>query len=104
MKTCIELDHLPKIQKWVSLKKYLIDETVKELKLSIQIFNYSLRKSGKSDADLIRDELNEIKKEKQHIVRDTKLFIHYFFSFWTEKARDSLLSRDYLLEQIVDSP
>lgn len=37
-------------------------------------------------------------------MKDFKLFQHYFFSFWREKARDSLLERDYLLEQIVESP
>ena len=33
-----------------------------------------------------------------------KLFQHYFFSFWKEKSRESLLQRDYLLETIVESP
>jgi hypothetical protein len=63
-----------------------------------------LNRSDKSDAELVREELKELKREKVALMRDTKLFQHYFFSFWREKARDSLLERDYLLEQIISSP
>jgi hypothetical protein len=47
---------------------------------------------------LVREELKELKREKVALTKDFKLFQHYFFSFWREKARDSLLERDYLLE------
>jgi hypothetical protein len=35
LRTYVDLDFLPKIQKWISLKKYHIDETVRDLRLYI---------------------------------------------------------------------
>ncbi len=69
-----------------------------DLHLNVQIFNFRLAKSHKSEADLVREELKELKREKVSLMRDFKLFQHYFFSFWKEKARDSLQERDYLME------
>ena len=48
--------------------------------------------------------MNEAKKENFVILRDMKLFQHYFFNFWRERARDNLLDRTYLVENIVESP
>lgn len=48
--------------------------------------------------------MNEIKKENMLIMRDMKLFHHYFFNFWKERSRDALLERTYLVENIVESP
>lgn len=72
----IEIDAVPKIQKWINKRKFNVDETsCNELKLSIdKTFEFKLNKSTKSDAELIREELFEIKKEKQQIMRDVKLF------------------------------
>ena len=53
---------------------------------------------------MIREEMSEIKKENMYIMRDMKLFHHYFFNFWKERSRDALLERTYLLENIVESP
>jgi hypothetical protein len=37
-------------------------------------------------------------------MRDQKLFQHYYFNFWKEKARDVLLEKAYLLDSIIESP
>lgn len=37
-------------------------------------------------------------------MRDFKLFQHYFFNFWRERSRETLLDKDYLLDSIVESP
>ena len=68
------------------------------------LFSFSLPKSTKSDAELVREELTSLKREKMLLMRDFKLFQHYFFNFWREKSRDTLLDKDYLLESIVESP
>lgn len=92
------------MQKWIEKQKFSCDESLEDLHLQVQIFNFRLAKSEKTDAELVREELKELKREKVALMKDFKLFQHYFFSFWREKARDSLLERDYLLEQIVESP
>lgn len=65
-RTHIDIDAVPKIQKWINKRKFCVDETsCNELKLSIdKTFEFKLHKSLKSDAELIREELFEIKKEK----------------------------------------
>ena len=68
------------------------------------IFNFSLAKSTKTDTEIVREELRELKREKVLLMRDQKLFQHYFFNFWRDKSRDTLLDKDYLLESIIESP
>ena len=101
----MDLDFIPKIQKWVGRQKYVCDEQMDDLQISIgSIFNFTLQRSTKSDAELVKEELADLKREKVSLMRDFKLFQHYFFSFWKEKSRDTLLERSYLMDQIVESP
>ena len=76
-----------------------------DLQLTIgTIFAFTLSKSSKTDAEVVKEELRDLKREKVLLMRDFKLFQHYFFNFWKEKARDTLLDKDYLLDSIVESP
>jgi len=103
--TSLDAAYLPKVEKWLHQKKYSCEERAKELTLSVNgCFVFQLKRSSKSDSELIREELQAIKREKQLIMRDLKLFNYYFYSFWKEKFREHLLERDYLCETIVDSP
>jgi hypothetical protein len=90
-KVYIESDYIAKLLKWIEKKKYICEETMSDLKLVIEIFHFTLKKSLKSDSDLVKEELSEIKKEKNNLIRDIKLFQHYFLSFWKEKSRETLL-------------
>ena len=103
-KTFIQPEYIPKLQKWIEKNKFKCEETIDDVKLKVQIFDFSLRKSGKTDTEVIRDEMVDIKKENTVLMRDMKLFQHYFFNFWKERSRDSLLERPYLVENIVESP
>lgn len=104
MKTNIEPDYIPKLQKWIDKNKYKVEETIEDIKLKVQIFSFSLKKSHKADTQVIREEMAEIKKDNMLIMRDIKLFYHYFFNFWKERSRDNLLERTYLVENIIESP
>ena len=42
--------------------------------LNVEIFGYRLGRSDKSDAELVREELKELKREKIALTKDTKLF------------------------------
>ena len=100
-----DLDYIPKLQKWIDQKKFRCDEEMEDLQLQIgAIFSFTLPKSTKSDAELVREELRQLKREKLLLMRDFKLFQHYFFNFWRERSRDTLLDKDYLLDSIVESP
>lgn len=68
------------------------------------VFTFNLSKTGKSDSDVIREELALLKQEKLSLMIDHKLFQHYFFNFWREKSRDVLLDKAYLLDSIIESP
>jgi len=46
----------------------------------------------------------DIKTENVALMREMKLFEHYFFNFWKDRSRDHLLERPYLVENIVESP
>ena len=101
----LDLDYLPKMQKWIERQKYTCDEELEDLQLTVgTIFNFSLAKSTKTDTEIVREELRELKREKVLLMRDQKLFQHYFFNFWRDKSRDTLLDKDYLLESIIESP
>jgi hypothetical protein len=95
----LDPDYLPKAQKWVSGNKFVCDEAMEDLHLSIgDIFNFTLPRSAKGDAQVIREELTELRREKMELMREFKLFQHYFFNFWREKSRDVLLEKGYLLD------
>ena len=93
LKTHIEPDYLPKLQKWIEKNKFTCEETIDDVKLKVQIFNFSLSKTPKTDTEVIREEMVDIKKENVALMRDMKLFQHYFFNFWKERSRDGLLER-----------
>lgn len=92
-KTFIQPEYIPKLQKWIEKNKFKCEETIDDVKLKVQIFDFNLKKSEKTDTEVIRDEMNDIKKENMVLMRDMKLFQHYFFNFWKERSRDSLLER-----------
>ena len=101
----MDLDYIPKLQKWIERKKYKCDEEMDDLELQIgSLFTFTLPKSSKSDAEVVREELRQLKQEKMSLMRDFKLFQHYFFNFWKESSRETLLDKDYLVESIVESP
>lgn len=97
-------EYIPKLQKWIEKNKFTCEETIDDVKLKVQIFNFSLNKTPKTDTEVIRDEMTDIKKENVALMRDMKLFQHYFFNFWKERSREGLLERPYLVENIVESP
>jgi hypothetical protein len=70
VKNFIEPDYLPKIQHWLEKNKYLCEETSQNtLELSIDhLFDFKLEKTQRSDAETIRDELAELKREKQSLI------------------------------------
>eukprot|EP00347_Sterkiella_histriomuscorum_P017103 403350657 len=93
------------IDKWIEKRKYRVDETINDLQV---VFGgiyppFCLQKSAKTDAELIKEELNELKKEKLMLMREHKLFMHYYFQFWDEKMRKNILSKNYLIDTIVES-
>ena len=101
----LDTDYLPKMQKWIDRNKFVCSEELDDLQLTVgTIFAFNLSKSSKSDAEVVKEELRDLKREKVLLMRDFKLFQHYFFNFWKEKARDTLLDKDYLLDSIVESP
>lgn len=54
--------------------------------------------------EVLKEEMADIKQENVSLMREMKLFEHYFFNFWKERCRDNLLERPYLLENIIESP
>ena len=47
LKTFVEPDYIPKLQKWIEKNKYKCVETIEEIELKIQIFSFKLKKSSK---------------------------------------------------------
>ncbi|CDW85721.1 UNKNOWN [Stylonychia lemnae] len=92
------------IEGWVQKRKYRVDETLQDLKLEVGgLFEFQLQRSQKSDAELIREELMDLRKEKQNLMRENKLFLHYYLQYWDDKMRKNITSKDYMVEAIVES-
>lgn len=104
VKTYIEPEYIPKLQKWIEKNKFICEETIDDIKLHVQIFNFKLRKSNKTEVQVLKEEINDIKSENTSLMRDMKLFQHYFFNFWKERSREVLLERPYLVDNIIESP
>ncbi len=66
IKNYIQAEYLPKIQHWLEKSKYVCDESsANTLDLQIDnLFEFKLEKTQRSDAETIRDELAELKREK----------------------------------------
>lgn len=74
-KAHLDTDYIPKLQKWIDKKRYTCDEEMDDVQLQIgQLFTFTLPKSTKSDEELVREELRELKREKMLLMRDFKLF------------------------------
>lgn len=82
----------------------MCEETIEDIKLKVQIFNFNLRKTTKTETEILKEEMHDIKKDNVSLMREMKLFQHYFFNFWKDRSRDSLLERPYLVDNIVESP
>jgi hypothetical protein len=61
------------------------------VKVRVEIFNFSLKRSEKTETQVVKEEMAEIRKENHVLMRDMKLFQHYFFNFWKERSRDTLM-------------
>ena len=63
-------DYLAKLQYWLDKRKYACEETSPTtLHLSIDnLFDFNLERTARSDAEMIRDELAELKREKQSLI------------------------------------
>lgn len=70
IKNFVEPDYLPKIQHWLEKNKYTCEESsATTLDLSVdKLFDFKLDKTQRSDAETIRDELAELKREKQQLI------------------------------------
>lgn len=42
LRTYMEPEYIPKLQKWIEKNKYRCEETIDDVKLQVQIFNFSL--------------------------------------------------------------
>jgi hypothetical protein len=71
----LDFDYIPKMQKWIDQKKFTCTEELDDLHLQVgSLFTFTLPKSTKSDAELVREELRDLKREKLLLMRDFKLF------------------------------
>lgn len=67
----LDLDYVPKLEKWIYRKKYTCDEDLSDLQLQIgALFSFTLPKSTKSDAEVVREELRALKREKTLLMRE----------------------------------
>ena len=103
-KVFFDPNYIPKLQKWVNQEKYEIEQDHKTmLVLSIGVSTFYLKKNNKTDLELIKSEINDLKKKGDEALKQIKLFQYYFLNFWKEKYRDLFKAKEYICGPCIDS-
>ena len=98
-------DYVMKLQKWINKRRYECEDVCKgKIKVVVDIFTFILEKSKKTDTELIRSELGEVKKESDQLLKDLKLFNYYFLNHWNDKYRDTIKSKDFICQPCIEAP
>ena len=71
-----------------------------------ECFTFTLPASKKSDTEIIREELSALKAEKLQLMREHKLFQHYFVNYYFNESGQASgkKMKQYLLDSIIESP
>jgi hypothetical protein len=96
----VDSDHLPKINRWISRRKFNItpSENADELLLNLgDLFNYQLKKEEKTDMQKIREMMRQINDQKTEFDSKQKLFEYAFFNH-PHTAQQLRPTSDYFYE------
>ncbi|CAI2377291.1 unnamed protein product [Moneuplotes crassus] len=105
VKTDFNPEHFLKLQKWTNNGKYEIEEVNKNMiKLTIEVCTFYLKKNNKTNNQLIRGEITDLKKSSDTILRDIKLFNYYFLNHWKEKYRIMMKEKEFIRSPCIDNP
>lgn len=113
-KVIFEQRYLPKLIQWAEKRRFTVSEHANEdsitLKVDIFTFDLKIKDSNKEQVSKsLLAELQNVKKERQGIIRDIKLFNYFVFNVYNESEFKGRNSTNYAsrlplnqLERIIE--
>ena len=81
-----------KISQWIKKKKY-----------EVEIFKFPLKKVPKSDVEILKQEICQMRKDNTRLKGELKMFRYYFLNMWKERSRIVIQEKPELKQELVES-
>ena len=62
-----------------------------KIELKLKIFSFELEKVQKSDIEVLKEEVCNMRKENKTLMGKLKMFRYYYFKYWNDKAARAVL-------------
>ena len=78
-----------KISRWIKKNKYECKalNNNSEMELKVEIFKFPLKKVPKSDVEILKQEICQMRKDNSRLKGELKMFRYYFLNMWKERSR-----------------
>ena len=78
-----------KISQWIKKKKYETKaiNNNSEMELKVEIFKFPLKKVPKTDVEILKQEICQMRKDNTRLKGELKMFRYYFLNMWKERSR-----------------
>ena len=80
--------YVPKLLKWLKKGKHehKIVQATEKLEFKLKVFTFYLNKVQKSQTEILKEEVCNMKKENKTLMGKLRMFRHYYFKYWNDKA------------------
>lgn len=96
---------LQKIYGWIKKNKYECRSlnNNSEMELKVEIFKFPLKRVPKSDVEILKQEICQMRKDNQRLKGGLKMFRYYFLNMWKERSRILIQEKPELKQELIES-
>ena len=94
-----------KVTRWIKKRKYeckMLNNN-SEMELKVEIFKFALQKVPKTDVEILKQEICQMRKEHNEMSGEQKMFRYYFLNVWKERMRIIIAERPELKHELIQT-
>ena len=73
------------------------------MELKVEIFKFPLKKVPKSDVEILKQEICQMRKDNLRLRGELKMFRYYFLNMWKERSRIVIQEKPELKQELIES-
>jgi hypothetical protein len=73
------------------------------MELKVEIFKFPLKKVPKSDVEILKQEICQMRKDNLRLRGELKMFRYYFLNIWKERSRIIIQEKPELKQELIES-